>query len=138
MQKSSILVVAIGRHEFLHGSIDTHLKNLKACIPTLRTLVKKKRRIIWVLPAAPRRHHGSSKSKFFCQKYVQRWDQFISYIEETKSMLESVPEIEVIDMFSVTTSAHPDWYSDNLHMHKTSSLSRILSQIILNLICAKY
>ena len=92
-------------------------------------------RIVWVLPAAPRRHALDIIS---CQRFEQRWDRFLAYIDETLVILKSVPEIQVLDVFTVTTSAHPDWYRDNIHMHQVSGLNRILSQIILNIICMKY
>jgi hypothetical protein len=133
--KSSILVIAIGRHEFLHGSINDHVRKLKECIPVMKSIIKMKIRIVWVLPAAPRRHALDIIS---CQRFEQRWDRFLAYIDETLVLLKSVPEIQVLDVFTVTTSAHPDWYRDNIHMHQVSGLNRILSQIILNIICMKY
>ncbi len=133
--KSSILVIAIGRHEFLHGSINDHVRKLKECIPVMKSIIKMKIRIVWVLPAAPRRHALDITS---CQRFEQRWDRFLAYIDETLVILKSVPEIQVLDVFTVTTSAHPDWYRDNIHMHQKSGLNRILSQIILNIICMKY
>lgn len=131
---SSVLVIAVGRHEFLHGNIKKHIKELKSCIPMLKKIIKRTR-IVWVLPAAPRR----SLSDTSCQRFVwQRWDRILSYIQETKSVLETVAEIEIVDTFNITSSAHPSWYRDNIHMHSKTALSRVVSQVILNKICLKY